>query len=162
MAKQKKINSSLRIVQRFFPSVATVNDGTKKTVIEVTTKDAASKAVRDYGHCVMAVACKRQLKLDGVIISRAIAYMIKGTQATRYTLPPSVSREIVSFDRGATFEPGTYELAAICKSKRLGSQRGRHLDPGRERTGKNVRSRHVTTNIRQVLGGQKPADEVSR
>ncbi len=88
--------------------------------IEVTPRDASSKAVRDHNGCAMAVACKRALKLDGVIISRSIAYLIKGDHATRFKLPESISREVVSFDRGAGFAVGKYELERVPKTSRLG------------------------------------------
>ncbi len=91
---------SINIVQKFFPKVERVVDAHRNAAIEVTAKDSSSKAVRDHNACAMAVACKRKFHLDGVIISRSVAYLIKGTQARRFMLPDSVSREVVSFDRG--------------------------------------------------------------
>ncbi len=150
---------ALRIVNKFFPSVTKVTDATEKTMIEVTARDAASKAVKDHGACVMAVACKRKFHLSGVIISRSVAYLIKYNEATRYYLPSSVAKEIVSFDRGAGFEVGTYELSSIPKLNRLGARAGRELDPDRERKDKSKRFRHLTTNVRAVLGGERPLGE---
>lgn len=151
--------SALRIVKKFFPNVKKVTDATENSFIEVTAKDASSRAVRDHGACVMAVACKRKLKLDGVIIARSVAYMVKDNQATRFLLPPSVSREIVSFDRGAGFETGTYELSRAGKTQKLGARRHRedtrynHESQGKAKPPK---FQHVTTNIRTVLGGKNP------
>lgn len=150
---------AIGIVQKFFPKVKKVTDSTEKAVIEVTARDAQSKAVRDHGACVMAVACKRKLHVDGVIISRSVAYLIKGDEAVRYQIPSSVAREIVSFDRGAGFETGTYELSKIDKSRKLGGREKRELDPNREHLTKDVRTHHVTTNIRSVLGGKRPEGE---
>ena len=145
---------SLNIVKKFFPQVTSVVDATRKARIEVTQKDVSSKAVKDHNACAMAVACKRKFNLDGVIISRSIAYLIKGKQARRFKLPMSISREIVAFDRGAGFEPGVYEFGK--PNEKLGSRVGRKLDPNRDRSGKNKRFRHLTTNVRHVLGGQDP------
>ena len=151
--------SALSTVNKFFPRVKKVTDATEKTIIEVTARDAASKAVKDYGACVMAVACKRKLHLDGVIIARSVAYMVKGDEAIRYLVPATVAREIVSFDRGSGFEVGTYELAKICKTHKLGERGGREIDPNRDHGDKKVRKfRHVTANIRSVLGGEKPKE----
>ena len=153
-----KNSGALRTVRKFFPNVRFVDDAKEKSIIEVTSRDAQSKAVRDYEACVFAVACKRKLKLDGVIISRSVAYMVKGETATRYFIPGSVAREIVSFDRGAGFETGTYELAAVGEKSRMGRKR-EDLSPDRERKNNNKRFRHITTNVRSVLGGERPEGE---
>ena len=153
---------ALLIVNKFFPRVKKVTDATEKTTIEVTAKDAASKAVKDYGACVMAVACKRKLHLDGVIIARSVAYLIKGDEAIRYLVPASVAREIVSFDRGAGFEVGTYELAKINPCAKLGARETRTPDPRDSHQpqgkAKAPKLRHLTTNVRSVLGGEKPKE----
>lgn len=158
--KKARVQGALGIVTKFFPKVRKVTDATEKALIEVTTRDAQSKAVKHHNACVMAVACKRKFNLDGVIISRSVAYLIKGDEATRYHIPSSVAREIVSFDRGAGFETGNYELSAIGKASRMGARAGRELDPERERKSKDKqRFRHLTTNVRSVLGGEKPKGE---
>jgi hypothetical protein len=157
------MKGSLGIVKKFFPNVKKVTDATENSFIEVTAKDASSKAVRDHGACVMAVACKRKLNLDGVIIARSVAYLIKDGKATRYKLPQSVSREIVSFDRGAGFEIGKYQLDKIRPSQKLGArherandERENHQAQGKAKTPK---FKHITTNIRSVLGGRRPEGE---
>jgi hypothetical protein len=130
----------------------------KNARVEVTKADASSKAVRDHAGCAMAVACKRKFHLDSVIISRSVAYLVKGSQARRFKLPVSVSREVVSFDRGAGFSPGEYELSKVEKSNRLGMNRDpARLNPNRhDLPPKTKRFRHLTTNVRHVLGGQDP------
>ncbi len=148
--------STLNTVQKFFPKVTSVVDATSNVVIEVTKSDASSKAVKNHNACAMTVACKRKFKLDGVIISRTLAYLIKGKQARRFLLPESVKKEIVSFDRGAGFEIGKYELSKIPVS--MTKPRLSNRDRGNRGT-KLKRSHHVTTNVRHVLGGQKPEDE---
>lgn len=147
--------SRLKIVQKFFPKVKTVVDASHKALIEVSKEDTKSKGIKDHNNCAMAVACKRKFKLDGVIISRSVAYLIKGTQARRFKVPESVSREVVSFDRGAGFSPGKYELSAVPpsdkKSRETGRDRGnRHM--------KLKRKRHMTINVRSVLGGEEPEE----
>lgn len=148
---------ALSIVKRFFLNVENVIDAKGNARIEVTKGDCNSKAVRSHGECAMAVACKRQLHLDGVIISRSVAYLVKGKTARRFMLPPSVSREVVSFDRGAGFEPGTYELAKVSESTKLGA-RPERLKDDRNHANQNKVKRfsHYTTKARHVLGGLDP------
>lgn len=147
--------SRLKIVQKFFPKVKTVVDAAHKALIEVSKKDTESKGIKDHNNCAMAVACKRKFKLDGVIISRSMAYLIKGTQARRFKLPESVSREVVSFDRGAGFSPGKYELSAVPPSMQRSNKLGR--DRGNTGT-KSKRIRHMTINVRSVLSGEEPEE----
>ncbi len=118
--------TALEIVRRFHPNVESVKDSTKPLIIEVTKKDCESKAVKNQKECAMAQACKRQLKADGVIICLSTSYIIKGTHATRYKNTEAISREVVSFDRKAGFEPGIYELAKVPPTSKLGRNNGRH------------------------------------
>ena len=147
---------AINIVKKFFPKVTKVTDSKSNALIEVTQRDVESKAVKDHNGCAMAVACKRKFKLDGVIISRSVAYLVKNNEATRFKLPESVSREIVSFDRGAGFAPGNYELESVPKTSRLGARSDRPTTDNAHRDGKPKRHKHYTTNVRSVLGGKKP------
>ena len=148
--------AAVDIVRRFFPNVTTVIDANRNTMIEVTRGDAASKAVKSHSACAMAVACKRKFHLDGVIISRSVAYLVKGNRARRFKLPETVSREIVSFDRGGGFAVGKYELGKIPPATRLGA--GGKKKPGSHNKGEPKKFRHMTTNVRSVLGGKKPEE----
>lgn len=148
---------TLTKVKRFFPNVTLVRDAKDPIDIEVTKSDSNAKAVKDHTACAMAVACKRKLHLDGVIISRSTAYLIKDRMATRYAVPDAVTREIVSFDRGASFEPGDYYLLPPKESQLLGARarretgdRDHHEGSG---NGKKRHAPHVTLGIRAALGG---------
>lgn len=147
------MSNALGVVQKFFPQVKRVVDATTNASIEVTGADTKNSAVKNHSACAMAVACKRKFKLDGVIISRKVAYLIKGTKARRFYVPESVSREVVSFDRGSGFAPGEYELSKVPTGAQLGRQKTQTI---KNRTVKEPRKRHITTNVRTVLGGQKP------
>lgn len=147
--------SALKIVQQFFPGVREVVDSTRPAKIEVAARDATAKGVKNHAECALAVACKRKFKLDGVIISRGTAYLVKGRKARRFQLPPGTAREIVSFDRGAGFEPGTYLLSGVEPSRRLGHRTGSARDKGTG-NGSPKKFRHITANIRTVLGGVDP------
>lgn len=151
--RKKKIVSSttmaraLAIVRKYAPSVRHVEDATEDLDIEVTKRDLGKR--KDHNGCVLAEACKRQEKATTAIISRSAAYIVKGDTATRYLVTPTISREIVSFDRGAGFETGDYTLKRPCDSRRLGNYTpGRDMGNG---PGKKRRKPHVTENVRESL-----------
>jgi len=99
----------LSVVNRHFPKVSKVEEAKHPVLIEVTKEDVKRSKRKNMNECAMAVACKREFKADGVIMARSVAYLIKEGLAIRFRVPPSVYREITSFDRGGTFEPGQYQ-----------------------------------------------------
>lgn len=158
MKKQKtEKNGALRNIHKFFPKVSKVSDADEDLLLEVTDKDERTAAKKDHTQCALAVACKRSEHADGVIISVHAAYVIKGDKATRFALPESVKREVVSFDRGAKFAPGDYTLKAPSKSQRLGARTERNTH-ATTRPHKSRRSKpHITDGIRTVLGSKLAA-----
>lgn len=150
-------NSALSTVQKFFPGVRRVVDADRGAKIEVMPADSTSRGIKNHEACALAVACKRQMNLDGVIISRSKAYLVKGRVARRFNLSPSASREVVSFDRGAGFAPGEYLLSPIGPKARLGVRQGSGKDQSTG-NGPNKKFRHLTANVRTVLGGQQPIE----
>jgi hypothetical protein len=148
--------SALSTVQKFFPQVKKVTDATEPADIEVLLADAKPKGVKHHEACAMAVACKRKFNLDGVVISRSTAYLVKGNKARRFKLPPATAKEIVSFDRGGGFAPGTYRLSAVGNWAKLGRQQGSDKSKRRDSDGSKKKFRHITTGIRTVLGGHDP------
>ena len=102
--------NAIQIVNKYFPDVTHVEDAKCTARIEVTNRDMSTALRKTHKTCAMAIACKRKMDLDGVIISVHTAYLVKGNRAVRYELPQRVAREIISFDRGAKFYAGDYEL----------------------------------------------------
>lgn len=156
------MGDALSTVRKFFPGVTKVVDAIKPADIEVLLSDATTKGVKNHEHCAMAVACKRKFHLDGVIISRSTAYLVKGKQARRFKLPPATAKEIVSFDRGGGFAPGTYRLSAVGDWAKLGRQQGSNKPKQTNGSGTKERFRHITTDIRTVLGGSDPDSKPAR
>lgn len=142
------MSSALDIVRKQFPDVTKIVDLRRPMKMEVTSKDVSKSKKKDHNNCAMAEACKRKLKLDGVIVSINRGYLIKGKKAIRFNIPESVSREIISFDRGAEFAPGDYRLDPIPKTQRLGTSSSDKRNHPRNRP--NVKM-HKTDNIRAVL-----------
>ena len=151
--------SALHNVQAKFPNVTKVVDAKKDAAFEVTKADTKTAAVRNHTACAAAVACKRKLDLDGVMMSVNTAYLVKGTTATRYKVPESIGREITVFDRDAAFEPGDYQLKAPCQSERLGVSRGGKAPniagPNSHNGNLAKRFRHKTGGIRASIGSKE-------
>jgi len=150
--------TALQVVRKFFPNVKSVKDATKNAIIEVTKADETNSKKKSHKTCAMAVACKRKFKLDGVIISVNRAYMVKGTQARRFVLPPSVQKEVVSFDRGGGFEPGDYELSKVPKGARLDRPKVKTSNHPGAHTANPPAHRHTTGGIRISLGSKMAAE----
>lgn len=126
MAKKQKspygANRALAIVNKFFPGVKAVKDSNEPLRISVTATDTKAPGRKKHAECVIANACKRGLGMDA-LVSVSRVYLIKNGVATRYEVPPSVAREITSYDRGAGFEPGDYVLRKPSSDHRLGTRR---------------------------------------
>jgi hypothetical protein len=140
--------SALKTIQKYHPEVTRVVDGTKPIKVSVTTKDCKNARKKSPGNCAMAKAFKREY--DGAVISMSVAYLIDGKKATRYLVPQSVSREIVSFDRHHDFAPGEYSLRAVGDRSKLGVRQ--YPQPkNKERNVNQVKKRgHRTAGIRSL------------
>jgi len=150
-------------VQAFFPKVVKVKDAYEILKVTVTDADNKSSLVKDHNACAMAVACKHKTKADGVIISVTSAYIIKGDEATRYKLPGSVSREVVSFDRKAGFMPGDYQLVPFSEGQHIGMPHSGENKAAGSHSG-NLKKRfiHRTEGVRAALGSKKAPDGIVR
>lgn len=149
--------SKLEVVKMFHPTVKRVVDARHPLIIEISKRDANTGKVKDHSHCIVAEACKKKLHLEGAVVTIRRAYLLdKDGTATRYEVPESVRRELVSFDRGAGFAPGSYELVPIPKSQRGTHSRGRKKQRGRplDRPGnRNTKGKHFTKDIRASMTG---------
>lgn len=149
--KPNQQSHSLAIVQKFFPEVEKVKDADGYISLEITKGDVNAKAARDHKRCPMATACQRMMKADGVVVSVKTVYIIHGKNATRYQIPESASREIVSFDRNSGFAPGQYFLKP--PDRKLGYEYKRKSEHIVEKgAGRKAMHKHFTSGIRTVLG----------
>ena len=114
-------NRALELVRSRYADVTKVVDAKKPLEIEVTAADLAKAKTKDHQNCALAQACKRAF--DGAIVSLSTAYVVRGKTATRYVIPPTVSREIVAFDRSGGFIPGEYHFNAPPLTERLGNRK---------------------------------------
>lgn len=150
--------NSLRMVRQYFPKVETVEDGAKAEIVEVTTSHLAKAIRKNHRVCALAIACKEFFNADGIIIGLTTAWVIKGKVAYRYHLGDSVSREITSFDRGAAYDVGFYQLCPISPTARLGTIRSNNPARSGRKTPAPKRFRHYTRNVRTTLGHSAAAE----
>lgn len=152
------MSKAIDLVQKFYPNVVKVKDATKPLEVTVAKTDVDNSKVRNHKDCVFAHACKRMEDIDGAIIAIKSAYIIKGDTAIRYSIPDSLAREIVAFDRDGKFETGDYyvrEPSPTLKlgqhklykpKKRTGYKSGPHTNSG---TGQKTKW-HATKSIRSL------------
>jgi len=116
--------------------------------IEVLKSDVSKSRKNDPANCAAAVASKRILKTDvEVHLSRTYVKSPDEYAWIRFVTPPSIGREITSFDRSSIFEPGNYTLKAPSASARLGHRPQRKgIDTG---TGRKRVKYHLTANVRE-------------
>jgi len=130
----KSKSHALSRIKKYFPNVTTVSDEIKKgIVIHVEERDCQNSKKGNFDECALALAVKRELKVDGALIGTAYSYLIKGTHAVRYKTPETVTREIVSFDRHKDFSEGTYFLMRVNPSNRLGYSKSSRAKPRTEK-----------------------------
>ena len=103
-----------------------VRDATNHLVLEILPKDVKGATIKNPSTCVTARACQRQLGREARIhLSRVYIKANGGDIWYRYFVPESLRGEIVSFDRGGKFFPGTYTLSPPKPSGRLGADKRR-------------------------------------
>ncbi len=142
---------ALAIVQKFYPNVEVVKDAPRELKIQVSKQDCESKKTKSHTECALALACKREFGLDGIVIAMRVAYMVKGSEAMRFGLGESIAREITAFDRKGSFEPGEYKL--LKPTHRIGDPASSGTRQGyrKGKSGKTVKYRHITEDVRHIL-----------
>ena len=93
--------------------------------ITILQEDVITSDRQVADNCVMARACRRALRCDEVRVhlSRVYVRMKRGKQWTRYDTPPALAREIIAWDRGGTFDPGSFILK-VPRKRTTGQQQG--------------------------------------
>lgn len=141
----KQTSMALLKIQHYFPKVLYVEDATEAINFTIEAMDV-SAAKSTQSECVIARACKRQGLCEDALISIGTAYLISGHTATKYLVPPTVGREICSFDRHHDFAVGrNYRLMRIPPCARRENQEHGHK---RTNTGKGTKRNHRTVRVR--------------
>lgn len=100
-----------------------VMDATKVLRVHITNEDVKGSKRRDPTSCAAAVAIKREQHAHQARVykSRTYVQMKEGGSWTRYKTPINLLTELVSFDRGASFQADYYALPPLSEGSRLGS-----------------------------------------
>lgn len=143
--KKTKSKSKFTNHNRTFEGLPVV-DANEDIALVIKKEDVNKSKVKDPAACAAALAGRREFKTDvRVFLTRTFIKDNKNKQWIRFYTPESMSREITSFDRGATFEPGEYKLKSMPMSQRAGYKKP--TGPKKE-TGRPTHKKHITANVR--------------
>jgi hypothetical protein len=123
-------------------------DAKNNLAVEVLDKDIKTSKTKSPGHCAFAIACLRAMKAKEVRVHLGRTYVRHNGKWVRYVTPVRLQKEIVAFDRGGSFEPGTYNLYAPQPTKLLGKKNG-SVSPKRNGPPKKTTGYHFTGNVRE-------------
>lgn len=112
-------------------------DAVEPLRIEVSKGDVRGAKRKDPSNCAFSRACRRTYGVDAAYFFRSTAWLKTGGKLIRFSMPTSMQKEIVAFDRSKSMEPGLYQLAPPSPS---GTRAGRAAYDAR-RKGK----RHMPT-----------------
>lgn len=123
-----------------------IRNARSRLVLHVMPGDISRRSRKNPAKCALAAACARQEQVPEVrvYLSRAYVKHLSGQYWIRYEVSQAAQREIISFDRGARFEPGEYCLNPVSPAKIAGGYNKAPTGTGQRRLGTRV----VTTNIR--------------
>lgn len=126
-----------------------VVDGLKPIEIRITKDDVRAGALKSASACAAARAlCREGFTEARVHAGRTYVKQKDGTWL-RYQTTPALRSEIVAFDRGGKFEPGTYRLTPIQPSQSIGARAKRKgYNYTKKSSSGPKRKNHVTTGIR--------------
>jgi hypothetical protein len=94
------------------------SDAKKPLLLEVRKVDVTKAVQKNSKCCGFARACKRIPHVRAAYFFRSTAWVeYDDGKIVRYILPPSVQKEIVSFDRSKIMAPGTYQLCQRAGSR---------------------------------------------
>ena len=126
-----------------------VVDATRKVTIHVTERDVANGNTRDPAGCAAALACMRDLKATKARVHLGRTYVELDDKWLRFRTPQSIRSEVVSFDRGGTFETGDFTFSPLSPGNRATGKRKGGKDQPRKRKIKIARrAYHITTGVR--------------
>lgn len=118
--------------------------------LHITARDCNNGDPKRPETCAAARALRREHHVIDcrVHLSRTYVRQNKGNWV-RYFTPMPLQREIVSFDREGTFEPGTYQLTPPSPSAKFSRGKRQGSAPKRRSRRSGVRrARMVTKNVR--------------
>jgi hypothetical protein len=127
-------------------------DAKKAISLTINAKDVDRADPKRPDNCAVAIACRRQTHAKEVRVHLGRVYVrANDLNWQRYITPRPMRAEIIAFDRGGEFEPGTFTLSAPQPTKRV---TGKRQGTSRQRVAKGVTggkkraAYHVVKNVR--------------
>jgi hypothetical protein len=127
-----------------------VVDAKRRLTVHINKNDVVRGNTLEPTSCAAARACIRETKCSEARVHLSRTYIFKNGKAIRYMTPHSVRTELVSFDRGAKFEPGEYTFLPMPAKKRA-TGKGQGSETGRSRPKHKQKTRapyHTVTGVR--------------
>ncbi len=132
-------------------------DAKKGLILKVTSKDIDKAEQNNPSACGFAQAATRQLKATSAHFFRSVAWVETPRHIVRFSLPQSMQKEIVAFDRSKSMEPGTYKLSPVWPGRRPSERRKyvAKVAARKSHAGKGIRKgvtrfKHTSINVRIV------------
>ncbi len=121
----------------------------KPIKMTVTKADCKNGDPKHPDTCAAARCLMREMHASEVRVHLSRVY-IKTTpdKWVRYVTTKALRTEIVAFDRGGAFAPGTYHLQGVRKSLRSRAPKKPYRKPGSRPQNGNRNKRHVVTDVR--------------
>ncbi len=110
-----------------------IKDARHPLAISVTKHDVVNALKKDSKRCALSRAVERLPGVIGGYFFKTTAYLRYEDRMVYYLLPPSVQKEIVSFDRSQIFAPNIYQLSPPGNLKARNAARNRADDVERAR-----------------------------
>ncbi len=130
-----------------------VVDPKGKITLHITASDVAKGNTKDPAACAAARCIMREVpECVEARVHLGRTYIKTKDKWLRYTTPRSLRSEIIAFDRGGKFEPGTYSLSPMTPSNRLGKKTYATSNVGRMKPKHLQKPRakpHTVTGVRQ-------------
>lgn len=123
-------------------------DATKPVTITITPEDVKKGDNKNPSSCAVAMACMHAGYTEArVHLSRT--YLRIGKKWLRFTTPQAIRTEIISFDRGASFQTGEYTMQPISAKERNMRGKAHTLEgPKRGRPDHKRAPSHVVRGVR--------------
>lgn len=100
-------------------------DAADRITINITNNDCTLATRKDHANCVVSRACMKHTGSDVLVyVSRVYIKQAYQDVWVRYIIRNSLRTQVVAFDQGGDFSPGSYILDAPPPTKKLGSKGG--------------------------------------
>jgi hypothetical protein len=123
-------------------------------ILHIGPEDIRLAGKKNPETCAAAKACVRQLKASAARVHLSRIYVLVSKKWRRYFTPKSLRAEIISFDRGGSFEPSEHRLVPVNPAHQGKGYRQGSDSPDKRRT---KRTQPMIANVRYRARSKKSA-----